>query len=159
MALHAHKLANKNLEKYTCELLCLDLLVIYDTLNIEENLFPLPPQVVETEQNLELQAESSTNIRTYLNKSSYDWKYKPVEGINLVHSRNRIYVPKTLCKRVIKLYHCCIQNQCGDILAQTLTNICRWSGIVDQSHKICRTCKYCQKVKRYNDKYGLLPAC
>ena len=65
----------------------------------------LAPKIVEAEQHLELQSELSTNIRTDLNKANSNWKYKPVRGINLFHYCDRIYVPKTLRKRVLKLYH------------------------------------------------------
>ena len=152
---HSYKLADTTLEEDTCELLCLYLLFISDhtycfSLEIEEILFPLAPQIVEAEKNLELQSESSTNIRTYINKVDYDWKYKPDEGINLVHYCCRIYVPKTLRKCVIKWYHCYLQHPGGDILSQALTTVCRWSDIYDQSQKICRIYKDCQKFKKRN---------
>ena len=107
---------------------------------------------------MELQAESSTNIRTDLNKANSNWKYKPVEGINLVHYRDMIYAPKTLCKRVLKWYHSYLQHPSGDRLSQALTTVCRWLGIVDQARKLCRTCMDCHKFKNRNAKYGLLPA-
>ena len=99
------------MEEYICELLFLDSLLIYDntdffSLDIEEISFPLAPQNVEEEHNLELQADLITNIRKNLNKSNSDWKYKPVEGIDLIQYRKRIYVPQTLCKSVLKWYHC-----------------------------------------------------
>ena len=85
---------------------------------------------------MELRASPSTNIRTNINKDNSDWKYKPVEGINLVHYCNIIYVPKTLHKRVLKWYHCYLQHPSGDRLSQKLTTVCRWPGIVDQAHKL-----------------------
>ena len=56
---HTHKLKNTTLEKYTCENLYLESLLITDNtdyfcLNIEEISFPLAPQIVEVEQNMEL---------------------------------------------------------------------------------------------------------
>ena len=81
----------------------------------------------------------------------------PVKGINLVHYRDRIYVLKTTFKCVLKWYHCYLQHPGGDRLSQTLTTICRWSGIVYQARKIFRTCKDCQKFKNRYAKYGLLP--
>ena len=98
------------MEEHTCELLCLDSLFISDNtyifpLDMEEILFLFSHQIVEAEQNLELQAESSTNIRTVLNKANSDWKYNMVEGINLFHYCDRIYVPKTPHRLVLKLYH------------------------------------------------------
>ena len=75
MVHRTHKLADTTLEEDTCELLCLDSFFISDntdcfSLNIEEISFPLAPHIVEAEQKLELQAESSTNIRTNLNKAN-----------------------------------------------------------------------------------------
>ena len=57
---------------------------------------------MDEEQKLELQSESSNNIGTDLNKANSDWKYKTVKGINLVHYCDRMYVPKTIRKYVIK---------------------------------------------------------
>ena len=86
---YAHKLADKTLEEDTCELLCLNSWFISDntdcfSVNIEEISFLLDDHIVKAEHKLELQTESSTNIRTNLNKASFDWNYKPFEGINLV---------------------------------------------------------------------------
>ena len=94
---------------------------------------------------MELQYESSTNIRTDLNKDKYDWKYKPVKGINLVHFRDRIYVTQNLRKRVLKQYQCYLQHPGGDRLAQEFIAKFRWEGIVNQAQKLCRTCKDCPK--------------
>ena len=74
---------------------------------------------------MEIRSDLITNLRTDFNKASSDWKYKPVKGINLVHYRNMIYVPKTICKRVLKWYQCYFQNPGGDTLPHTLTTICR----------------------------------
>ena len=101
-----------------------------------------------TEKNLELQYKSSTNTRTDLNKYNSDWKHNPVESINLVHYRDRIYVLKKFRKCVLKWYHCYLQNPCGNRLAEKLTAICRWSVIFHQEQILCITCKYCHKFKR-----------
>ena len=52
MAHHARKLADMTLKEYTCELLCVDSLFIYDntdclSLDIKEISFPLAPQIVK----------------------------------------------------------------------------------------------------------------
>ena len=77
MVHHTHKLTYNTLEEDTCELLCLDLLFIYDntdcfSLNIEDISFPLAPQIVEAEHKLEIQSELSTNISTNINKSNFN---------------------------------------------------------------------------------------
>ena len=138
------------MEVETCEIMCQDSLYIYDntdcfSLNIDEISFPLAPHIVNSKQNLEHQSESSVIIRTNLNKAISHWKYKLVKGIDLVHYCDKIYVPQNLWKRVLKCYHCYLQHPGGDRLAHTLTTVCRWLGIVDQSWKLCITCKDCQK--------------
>ena len=152
MVHHTRKLSDTTLEEDTCELLCLDLLFIsYQTdcfsIDMEEISFPLDPQIMKAEQKLDIQDELITNIRTDLNNTNSYWKYKPVEGINIVHYRDRIYVTKTLHKRVLKWYHLYLQHPVGDKLSQTLTTVCRWSDIVDQAQKLLIACKYCQKFK------------
>ena len=97
-------------------------------------------------------------MRTNINKANFNWKYNLVKGINLVHYHDRIYVPKTVCTRVSKWYHFYLQHPDCDRLPQTLLAIFRLSGIVEQEPKICKTCKYFQKFKKRNSKYGLLPA-
>ena len=84
--------------------------------------------------------------------------WRLITGINLVNFCDMIYVPKNLQKSVLKWYHSYLQHQGGDRLAQTLTTIFRWSGIFDQAWNLCRTCKYCQKFKKCDTKYELLPA-
>ena len=128
------------------------------SIDIKYILFSIAPQIMEAEQKLELQAELITNIRTNNSKGNPNWKYKTVEGINLIHYHDRIYVPKTLRKYVLKCYHCYFQHPGGDILAQTLTTICRCPGIVYQEQKLCITCKDSQQFKNRNAKYGLLPS-
>ena len=127
------------------------LFISYNTdffsLKIEEILFPLYPHIVEAEQKLELQYGSSTNIRTNINKDNSDRKYNTVGCINLVHYRDRIYVPKTLRKRVLKCYNSYLQHPGGDRLSQTLTTVFMWPGVFDQSRKLFRTCKDFQKFK------------
>ena len=113
---------------------------------------------MEAEHNLELQAELSTNIRNNLNKYESYWKYNLVEGINLVHYRDIIYVPRTLRKKVFKWFNSCLQHPGGDRIAHKLTTVCRWSGIVEQAYKLFRTCKDYQKLKNCNIRHGLIPA-
>ena len=83
---------------------------------MEYTTFPLAHQIVEAEQKLELQSDSSTNIRTEINNANSDCNYKPTKGIILVHYSDIIYVTKIVSKRVLKCDHCYIQQSVGDIL-------------------------------------------
>ena len=162
MAHYTHKLSYTNMEEDICEILCLDLLFISDntdcfSLDIEVISSLLASQIVEAEQKLELQADSSTHIRTELNSSNPNWKYNPVEVINLLHYCIRVYMTKTLRKCVIKCYHLFFQNPVCDRLDQTLNTVYRWLGKFNQVWKLCRTCKDCQSFKKRNSYYWLLP--
>ena len=119
--LHANILSDTTLEEE--KLMCLGLLFVSDNIDFffidtDEILFMLSPQIVESEQNLEIQAESITNTRTDINKGNSNWKYKPVKVINLVHYHDRIYVHKTHCKRVLKWYNFFLTHPNGDRLSR-----------------------------------------
>ena len=109
---------------------------------------------MEAEQNLEIQFELSTTIRNDLNKEKSYLMYKLVEGINLIHYRNRIYVTETLCKRVLKFYHCYFHHQGGSRLSQTLTYICRWSGIVVKNRNFAEPIKTVRILKSVMSSMG-----
>ena len=153
MTHHDTRLPHDVLEKDFCKLLCLYELFITETVDCfpiatEEIVFLLAPQIVEAEQKLELKQEMSHSLRADFNDTnSNTWCYKEVEGINLIHYRDRIYIPKTLRKHVLKWYHQYLQHPGGKRLAATLTTICRWSGILNQARQLCGTCKACQKYK------------
>ena len=100
----------EQIELNLSELLKVSELFVADTvdqfsINVEDIDYPLAPQLVEVEQKLELNSVAGEIINTALNNPKSQWEYKDVEGAQLIHFCNRIYVPKTFCKRALKWYH------------------------------------------------------
>ena len=88
MTNHESRLSHDILEKDVCELLCLDDIFVTETVDCfpiatEETVFPLAPQIVEAEQKLELERETSHQLRDDLNDTNSNiWCYREVEGTN-----------------------------------------------------------------------------
>ena len=95
---------------------------------------------------------------TDINKAKADWKYKQVKGINLVHYRDMIYVPKNIGECVLKWYHFYLQHPSSDRIYQTITTLCRWPSLFDQARKLSTICTDFHKLKNRSAKYALLPA-
>ena len=121
--------------------------------------FPLAPQLMEVEQKLELNSDSSEalKIKTALAKTSDNtYTYKDVEGRSLLHLDGKLYVPNSLRKQTIQWYHHYLCHPGGDRLAKTLQQVCTWRGINSQCRTYCTQCHACQKFKKRSTKYGKL---
>ncbi|GFH50558.1 hypothetical protein CTEN210_07034 [Chaetoceros tenuissimus] len=95
----------------------------------DEIVFPLVPQIVEEEQKKLLQGSSkeSLALKTALAKKDPNYEYKEVEKRQLLHFHGKIYVPSSLCES---------------------THL---------SRRLCKKCKTCQKFKKRNNQYGHVP--
>ena len=73
----------------------------------DEIVYPLAPQIVEEEQKNLLQSSSkeAVALKTALAKKDPHYEYKEVEGRQLLHFHEKIYVPKNLRARVLTWYH------------------------------------------------------
>ena len=159
---HESPLSKEQIEVNLMELLNISELFVTETadqfaINAEEIDFPLAPQLVEVEQKLELNTAAGEIIKAALLDAKSQWDYRHVEGIKLIHFAKKIYVPKTLRKRILEWYHHYLCHPGGDRLAATLTQVCTWRGIVSQARTHCKNCSMCQKYKKRSTKYGHLP--
>ena len=125
----------------------------------DEIVYPLAPQIVEEEQNQLLQGSSkeSLALKTALAKKDPNYEYREVEKRQLLHFHGKIYVPSNLRQRVLTWYHHYLCHPGGDRLANTIQRIATWNGITAQSRTHCRKCATCQKYKKRNNKYGHVP--
>ena len=103
VALHEPAPSPQELEITTCQLLGITDLYVSEannSFNIDKDdiVFPLSPQIVEVEQKLELNLDNEQAIKTKaaLSKPDSQWNHKIVEGINLIHHKDKIYVHKRL---------------------------------------------------------------
>jgi hypothetical protein len=159
---HESPLSKEQIEVNLMELLDISELFVTETadqfaINAEEIDFPLAPQLVEVEQKLELNTAAGEIINAALLDAKSQWDYRHVEGIKLIHFAKKIYVPKTLRKRILEWYHHYLCHPGGDRLAATLTQVCTWRGIVSQARTHCKNCSRCQNYKKRSTKYGHLP--
>ena len=67
--------------------------------DIENERFPMRQKLVQHEQN------KDKEIQEKLETKQSDISLKNIEGYTLVHYRDKIYVPKTLKKRILEWYH------------------------------------------------------
>ena len=83
---------------------------------------------------------------------------KVVEGIELVHGGNRIFVPASLRERVMEWYHTMLCHPGQVRMEQSIKAIYYWQGMRSDIIQLIKTCDVCQRCKRTNkNKYGLLP--
>ena len=71
--------------------------------------------------------------------------------------QNRIYVPKSLRGRLLAWYHEYLCHPGGLRLANTLKQVCYWSGMTNHAVKLCKRCPTCQRFKKRSTRYGKLP--
>ena len=69
----------------------------------------------------------------------------------------RILIPKSLQKRLIRWYHRTLLHPGEARLHATLKQHFTWPKMREQIHEYCLTCKTCQQAKRGSKKYGKIP--
>ena len=91
----------------------------------DEIVFPLAPQIVKEEQKQLLQGSSkeALALKTALAKKDPNYEYKEVEKRQLLHFHGKIYIPSNLCKRVLTWYHHYLCHPGGERLASTIKQI------------------------------------
>ena len=84
---------------------------------------------------------------------------KAVEGIELIHGGNRIFVPPSRREQVMNWYHTMLCHP-GQVRMeqQSIKAIYNWPGMRKDITQLIKTCDVCQRCKQTNkNKYGLLP--
>lgn len=117
-----------------------------------DSAFPLKPLMLATEQTRdeELQEDFQNNIDEYT--------VKTVQGSELIHYDNRIYVPDVCVRGVIKWYHQMLVHPGSVRLIQTIKSLFYWPNLKRTIEDYCKKCKICQMCKKQKKKYGKLPA-
>ena len=120
-----------------------------------ETKFPMVFDVVRQEQQKEIN-KSKINRMKFRNTSMYT--RKTIQGVELLLENNKIYVPKTLRKKVMDWYHYYLCHPGSTRLYKTLGLNITWPGMSSDCKYHVRTCEICQKYKKTHPKYGHLPA-
>ena len=116
--------------------------------------FPLSLSLVQEEQHKEL-SEQGSKLKTNLEDIQSEFhKQQELDDAKIIFYRNNIYVPKTLRKHTIDLYHYYLNHPGGDRLANTLQEVCYWKGMVNRAKPSAGHCQSYQKFKCRAIRYG-----
>ena len=69
----------------------------------------------------------------------------------------KILIPKTLQKRIVEWYHTTLLHPGETRTEMTIRQHFTWKGLGNTVQEVCKNCPTCQKTKRSNKKYGILP--
>jgi hypothetical protein len=120
------------------------------------DVFPLTLLLVQAEQNKE-KTNNKSDLSTNLKNKNKEFKKQVIDDVEIYLFNNKIYVPKSLCRRTLDWYHFYLNHPGGDRLAKTLQEVCNWKGITTQAKLHAKHCKSCQKFKRRAARYGHVP--
>jgi hypothetical protein len=122
---------------------------------LPEDAFPLPYAHIEHEQAKDpaLLKRAASHANYHLHSFRGGGRSK----IDLLCYKNRIYIPKTLQKRVSKWYHDVLCHPGINRTEETISQHFYWPNMRDDITKDVRTCAICQTQKKQTKKYGHLP--
>ena len=119
---------------------------------IDDHPFPVAPEIVQKAQS---ECETLVALQT---KDKTPFAQKEVEGFELVHYKNKIYIPLRLTKSVTKWYHEILVHPGTSRLEATLRQHYWWPLLRSDVESCCKHCHECQLSKKQRKKYGKLPA-
>ena len=82
---------------------------------------------------------------------------KVVEGIELIHRGNRIFVPPYLKERVMNWYHIMLCHPGQVQMEQSIKAIYYWPGTRSDIIQLIKTCDVCQGCKQNKNKIWIAP--
>ena len=103
----------------------------------DDHPFPVAPALI---QNTQAECETLLALQT---KDPTPFSLKEVEGFELVHYKNKIYIPLRLTKRVTKWYHEILVHPGTSRLEATLRQHYWWplrQADVEACYKHCHDC-------------------
>ena len=81
-----------------------------------------------------------------------------LDDIEIICYYSKIYMPQSLCRRVLDWYHFYLNHPGGSKLSKKIREICYWKGLVAQAELFAKTFNICQQSKKRKTVYGhLLP--
>ena len=83
---------------------------------------------------------------------------KPVEGFDLAHYKNKIYIPESLTTQLVEWYHKLLVHPWTSHLEATLRQHYWWQHLWKEAEACCKLCHTCQMAKKQRKKYGKMTA-
>ena len=119
--------------------------------DIEDETFPMLPKLIRKHQ-----FKDKKLVQLVQNDQNYT--LKRVEGTEIIHFKDKIYVPSTLRGRVMDWYHTYLVHPGMTRMLNTMNQTLYWHGISKHIEEYVKTCRTCQFTKKNRLKYGHLPA-
>ena len=82
---------------------------------------------------------------------------KELNDVEIIFYDSKIYVPQSLCRRVLDWYHFYLNHPGCSRLAKTICEVCYWKFLVTQVDLYDNLCNICQQFKNRKTIYGNLP--
>ena len=105
----------------------------------------------EDEELLKAVQENATNNYHLKTFRGGEKKY------SLICHSGKILIPKTLQKRIVEWYHTTLLHPGETRTELTIRQHFTWKGLRNTVQEVCKNCPTCQRTKRSNKKYGILP--
>ena len=80
-----------------------------------------------------------------------------LDNVKIICYDSKIYVPQSLCRRVLDWYHFYINHPGGSRLAKIIREVCYWKSLVNQAELFAKMCKIRQQFKKRKTIYRYLP--
>ena len=106
-----------------------------------EDVFPMPPKEIKKHQR-----KDKKLLKSVQENSCY--QLKKVEGHNLVHYKDKIYVRDSLKNRVMEWYHTYLVHPGSTRMISTIQTLMHWHGIRKDVEHYVQTCDICQRCKK-----------
>jgi Integrase zinc binding domain len=103
----------------------------------------------------EAQHEDTQLLEIAHNNQEYSTKtllHHPV-----IHYKNKIVVPQSLQKQVIKWYHNTLLHPRINRTTKGINQHFHWKNLMSNIKKHCEACNTCAHYKKYTQQYGILP--
>ena len=88
--------------------------------------------IVQREQQMELRNINS-KLSTYILDHVSGYSMQALNGVEIICYDIKIYVPQTLCRRVIDWYHFYLNHPDGSRIAKIIREVCYWKGLITQA--------------------------
>ena len=94
-----------------------------------DNCFPIKLLILQRKQQKEL-GNIKSILSTYISDRVSGYSKKELDDVEIICYDSKIYVPKSLRRRVLDWYHFYLNHSGGSRLAKTIREVWYWKGLV-----------------------------
>jgi hypothetical protein len=110
----------------------------------------MSPEIIAHEQ------KKDTHLKEVMKKSD-KFSERTVERSTVITYENKIYMPISLRKRIVRRYHTYLQHPGITRMEATLRQNLTWPNLIKDVEAAVNNCHECQIGKKVRKKYGDLP--